>query len=412
MVTSYKPRTLLCVFLLFLPLPLATAQDVQFSTELADILADRCMRCHGGDRPRRGLRIDSYANLMRGSEDGEVIQRGDGANSLMIRKMKGEADGDRMPPNSNPLSDEVIAKFASWINAGAKFDGKDASLPLGRLAAASRLSQMSEAELGDEAVRQANQKWSLAFSGETPEMKRSEQFLVVSRKMTPELEEFAERADEEFETVAKLLGLPKTKLRSPLPVFFLPKRYDFAEFIQMVEKRDAASSTPTRYWREDESIGYLVVGPKLSGTPTSKKSKSKKKSPIIEDAELQSFITSMLLNRWGAPKWYADGLGSLAYEKAYRKSALVAAWKKQAPKTLHIVRNAREIFDAKMPTNDSIAATWAWAKYLARDSKRMNRLHLAISKGNAFERSFAGIYGKTPEELCDAWLKWMRPKKK
>jgi len=404
---------LLIVFLLFSSSHLATAQDIKFSAELADVLADRCMSCHGGGRPRAGLRIDSYANLMRGSEDGEVIQRGDGLKSLMIRKMKGEADGDRMPPNGNALSDDLIAKFASWIDAGAKFDGKDPSFPLDRLAAASRLRLMSADELEDEAVRQAGKKWSLAFSGETPKTKRSEHFLVVSRKMTPELEKFAERADEKFESVAKLLGLPKAKLRSPLTVFSIPKRYDFAEFTQMVEKRDVSSSTPTRYWLQDGSLGYLVLGPQRTDeSPTTKRKKSKKTTLFIDDAQLQSYITSLLLNRWGAPKWYADGLGSLAYEKANRKSAAVGAWRKQAPKTLKSVRKAQDIFEAKMPTNESNAATWAWAKYLARDSKRMNRLHSAISKGNAFERSFTGIYGKKPEEMCDAWLKWLKPKKK
>ncbi len=76
-----------------------------------------CGGCHGSNG---GLSLTSYANLMAGtSSNGPVVVRGDGANSLIIKRIKGTTGG-LMPQGGPALSVGTIATIETWINQGAQ----------------------------------------------------------------------------------------------------------------------------------------------------------------------------------------------------------------------------------------------------------------------------------------------------
>ena len=404
-------------FVLGVALPQVWAQEeVSFSADLASVLSKRCMGCHGGNRPRQDLRIESFESMMVGGENGPIIEAGSPDDSLMILKMKGEADGDRMPPNGSPLSDKVIAKFAAWIQAGARFDGKDPTFRLDRLATTSRLAKMSEAELVAEATEQAKKKWALAFPGETPQTRLTGDLLLVARntdeEQNPELDQVAKQLAKSIGAVRKLLGVTDVKLKSPLTIFHIPRSYDFSEFTQMVERRESSSGLGSEYWRPDGGMGYLVLGPSNKNKANSRSSRNDKPRLRLSVAQTNRFACALLLNRFGAPGWYANGVSLLAYEQAGRRSRLVAAWKATAPSAVSKARTSKGIFDSDLPSGEADAALWAWAKFIASDRKRMSRLHQAIARGNAFDRSFEGVFGKPADKMCDDWLAWLKGRRR
>lgn len=407
-----KPSLLFCFVFIFCA-PLATCAqtptDVSFAADLAGTLAERCSGCHGGARPRRELRIESYSSLLDGGENGPVIEENDPASSLIIQKMKGTADGDRMPPNGDPLAPELIAKFETWIQSGAKFDGPDRDMSLVRLASATRLSRLSADELALEAVELAKKNWSLAFSGERAETSATDHFLFAYRKNSANVETIGKQAEKAYASATKVLGVPKAKLKSPFVVYVVPSRYDFGEFVQMVEKRDVSTRTSTRFWRPDGGLGYAVLGPKgQNSSNKSQRTRSKEKEAFVSDAELSRLTTSLLLNRWGAPVWYAEGVGQLAFEKANRRDPLVTLWKKRAPRALTGTKDARALFEGQLPAEDADAATWGFARFLARDGKRMRALHESLADGRPFKAAFPKFYGKPAPDLGDAWLVWLK----
>ena len=66
-----------------------------------------------------GLRLDSYANVMKGGKDGKVVQPGAPEKSEMVKRVKGLSK-PRMPRNGPPwLSDTDVALIEKWIAAGA-----------------------------------------------------------------------------------------------------------------------------------------------------------------------------------------------------------------------------------------------------------------------------------------------------
>ena len=94
--------------------------------DVATILNERCVLCHQGDAAPLGLRLDSFAGLMTGSERGPVVTPGEPDESEIIRRLEGSSL-PRMPLTGPPfLDDAQIALVRQWIAAGAQ-EGVQAS---------------------------------------------------------------------------------------------------------------------------------------------------------------------------------------------------------------------------------------------------------------------------------------------
>src|SRR5690606_25749355 len=94
--------------------------------DVATILHERCVLCHQGDVAPLGLRLDSFAGLMTGSERGPVVTPGEPDESEIIRRLEGSSL-PRMPLTGPPfLDDAQIALVRQWIAAGAQ-EGVQAS---------------------------------------------------------------------------------------------------------------------------------------------------------------------------------------------------------------------------------------------------------------------------------------------
>lgn len=102
-----------------LGLDAACAQSGPTYAEVAPVLRERCVVCHQGEAAPLGLRLDSYAGAMKGSQKGPVIKPGDTRGSELAKRVRGESL-PRMPLTGPPwLSGEQIALIERWIAAGA-----------------------------------------------------------------------------------------------------------------------------------------------------------------------------------------------------------------------------------------------------------------------------------------------------
>lgn len=85
--------------------------------DVGAIFEKRCINCHSRLGAAKGLRLDSYALAMAGSEDGAVLVAGDVTGSELVRRLRGESV-PRMPFLSTPLPEEEIDVILRWIVAG------------------------------------------------------------------------------------------------------------------------------------------------------------------------------------------------------------------------------------------------------------------------------------------------------
>ena len=91
--------------------------DISYLTQIQPIFDASCTSCHGGSG---SLSLTSYENLMLGnSNNGPVVNAGNGANSLIIQKLRGTA-GSQMPMGDCCLNDESIDLIETWIDEGAQ----------------------------------------------------------------------------------------------------------------------------------------------------------------------------------------------------------------------------------------------------------------------------------------------------
>ncbi|MED6335173.1 MAG: DUF1549 domain-containing protein, partial [Planctomycetota bacterium] len=101
---------------------------VDFRREIEPVLAARCVKCHGPDKQKEGLRLDQRTAAFRGGDSGEPgIVPGDSAGSELFRRINPTDELDRMPPKGEPLSTDEIALIQRWIDEGAawEYDGSE-----------------------------------------------------------------------------------------------------------------------------------------------------------------------------------------------------------------------------------------------------------------------------------------------
>lgn len=103
------------------PIPAESPAEPQaiefFEKRVRPILAENCFACHGEKKQKAGLRLDSRAALLKGSETGPVIVPGKPAESTLIRAVRQEGEL-KMPPKGK-LPAEVIDALTTWIKLGA-----------------------------------------------------------------------------------------------------------------------------------------------------------------------------------------------------------------------------------------------------------------------------------------------------
>ena len=105
-------------------LPSASDKKVDFGKEIKPILEKSCFKCHGPEKQKGKLRLDSREAALKGGEDGEVIIPGNSAKSVLIHNVSRLNEDSAMPPEGkgDPLTKEQVGLLRAWIDQGAKWE--------------------------------------------------------------------------------------------------------------------------------------------------------------------------------------------------------------------------------------------------------------------------------------------------
>src|SRR5437867_3882024 len=83
--------------------PAATAVAGTFIRDIKPILELHCVKCHGPERPKGGLRLDTLAGAIKGGDNGTVLVPGKIAMSKLYTSTVLAPDADDvMPPKKEP----------------------------------------------------------------------------------------------------------------------------------------------------------------------------------------------------------------------------------------------------------------------------------------------------------------------
>jgi uncharacterized membrane protein len=103
----------------------APAGDVDFARDVRPIIENTCVECHGPDKVKARLRMDSVAGMQKGGKSGALLTPGDPENSLILRRVLGLDGDDRMPLDKDPLTEAQIDTLRRWIASGATYGEKE-----------------------------------------------------------------------------------------------------------------------------------------------------------------------------------------------------------------------------------------------------------------------------------------------
>lgn len=98
--------------------------SVVFRDVIQPIFNEKCTSCHSDKKQKGGLRLDNYEYIVKGGEDGAIIQPGKSTESRLVKNiLLPESHDDHMPPKGKPqLTGDEIKLISWWIDTGAGID--------------------------------------------------------------------------------------------------------------------------------------------------------------------------------------------------------------------------------------------------------------------------------------------------
>lgn len=96
----------------------ASPRDTEFfERRIRPILVENCVSCHGPEKQKSGLRLDSRPGMLKGSESGPVVTLGDPDDSVLIEAVR-RTGANPMPPKK-PLPPDAVSDLTNWVKMGA-----------------------------------------------------------------------------------------------------------------------------------------------------------------------------------------------------------------------------------------------------------------------------------------------------
>lgn len=100
--------------------PQSATSQIDFARDIQPIFAKHCLKCHGPEKQRGGLRLDDGEAARQGGNSGPVVSPGDLKSRLLVVVSGGDPEL-KMPPTGPALTVAEIKLLKTWIEQGAKW---------------------------------------------------------------------------------------------------------------------------------------------------------------------------------------------------------------------------------------------------------------------------------------------------
>ena len=103
------------------------ANDQVFLAKVWPIIDKNCTGCHGADKQKGKLRLDSRDGWIMGGEDGPIVVEGAPEKSdviLAIKYMAKDDDHNMPPKKKTRLTADQVDMLSQWIKAGLPWPDK------------------------------------------------------------------------------------------------------------------------------------------------------------------------------------------------------------------------------------------------------------------------------------------------
>ena len=104
--------------------PASTKTGLTYEKDIKPVFEKSCFKCHGSEKQKGKLRLDSLAAVLKGGEEGKILEAGNSAKSVVVYSVARVCvdEDDFMPPEDKgkPLTKDQVGLIRAWIDQGAK----------------------------------------------------------------------------------------------------------------------------------------------------------------------------------------------------------------------------------------------------------------------------------------------------
>ncbi len=101
-----------------------------FEKRVRPVLSEQCYKCHGPDKQKAELRVDSREAILKGTDLGPVVVPGKPEESSFIKSIRHEGDS-KMPEKADKMPDDQINALTEWVKMGLPWPENDQPGALG-----------------------------------------------------------------------------------------------------------------------------------------------------------------------------------------------------------------------------------------------------------------------------------------
>src|SRR3954453_15824200 len=103
----------------------ATPEEVEFfEKQVRPVLSEHCFKCHGAEKQKGEIRVDSRAAILKGVDGVPIATPGNPDESSLIKSIRHQTE-NKMPAKEPKLPDEQIAALAEWVRMGMPWPNSD-----------------------------------------------------------------------------------------------------------------------------------------------------------------------------------------------------------------------------------------------------------------------------------------------
>jgi len=296
--------------------------------------------------------MDNFRRLMRGGDSGTLIVPGNPDESLLLKKLSGTAEGQRMPINRPAWTVEQIGLVRTWILEGGKFDGLDPEQPMIAMARRSVIESLSSEQINQRRGALLLERWKLALVDQPYQHGQTPLFdWIAGDQVDPQqIEQWIKMAEQEYQRRKTAVGIESQNAfaQGRIALFIPGSNYDYSEFAKMLSRRES-SGVVRGYWDQSLDGPFIVLAATMS--------------PAEVQQHLPQWVGAALVANLapGLPAWFCDSV-SLALDEGRRGRPRAASpdWTGAPPDIAQRWLDGR--LDAQLKETVEQTAALAWRK--------------------------------------------------
>ncbi len=364
--------------------------DVSFAAEVAPLLSKNCLGCHGGGETQANLSMATLASLMRGGRGGPAVVPGKGAESLLVRKLRGVGiEGQRMPLNKNPLPDPDIALIEKWITQGARLDMLTGATPLDNVMAAGLTKRLSDAELAARRSAAGEKLWRRAIPEEQPVVLARKGVCVIGNLSEARMDALGDVAEKVTGDVRDELVADGPLLKGGVVLYAVNQAFDYSAIWQNV----VGAERPRGIVNHAGVVGDVVYGAMLAPTTESEDDLA---------ATIAESVAAAACAGRNVPAWFSRGAGRSVAARIAPKSSIVQQWKRDGASAVSRLGSAADFFAGHSDPAAAAVAAGGFVGAIAGGNK-LPLMLATLDKGVPFEEAFARVFKATPAQAFEKW---------